>query len=81
MKWKGYPDSDNQWLNKDDVFAEDVIREFKQRHPTKETHIKVLREQAESPVPPLLSMNTSHNDYDDSHVDIRVPVTPYHPNQ
>jgi len=28
VKWKGYPDSDNQWVNKEDVFAEDAIREF-----------------------------------------------------
>ncbi len=29
VKWKGYPDSDNQWVNKEDVFAEEAIREFK----------------------------------------------------
>ena len=44
VKWKGYPDSDNQWLDKDDIFAEDAIREFKWHHPTKETHIKALGE-------------------------------------
>ncbi len=28
VKWKGYPDSNNQWVNKEDVFAEEAIREF-----------------------------------------------------
>jgi len=29
VKWKGYPNSDNQWVNKD-IFAEDAIREFEE---------------------------------------------------
>ena len=79
MRWKGYPDSDNQWLDKDDIFAEDAIRKFKRCHPTKERHIKTLRGRAKSPAPFLLPMNTSPDNYDDSHVDVRVLVAPYHP--
>ncbi len=30
VKWKGYLDSDNQWVNKEDIFAEDAIREFEE---------------------------------------------------
>ena len=74
VKWKGYPDADNQWLNKDDVFAEDAIREFKRCHPTKETHIKALGERAESPTPSFPSMSTSDDDYPGPHVDIHIPV-------
>jgi hypothetical protein len=40
VKWKGYPDSDNQWINKEDVFADDAIREFKSSNPDQETHIR-----------------------------------------
>jgi len=29
VKWKGYPDSDNEWVDKDDVHANEAIREFK----------------------------------------------------
>jgi hypothetical protein len=40
VKWKGYPDSDNQWINKEDIFADDAIREFKNSNPNQETHIR-----------------------------------------
>ena len=29
VKWKGYPDSENQWVDKDDVFADEVVVELK----------------------------------------------------
>ena len=29
VKWKGYPDSDSQWVDKDDVFADEPLKEFK----------------------------------------------------
>ncbi|KAH8981474.1 hypothetical protein EDB86DRAFT_3087068 [Lactarius hatsudake] len=28
VKWKGYPDLENQWVNKDDVFADEAIVEY-----------------------------------------------------
>jgi hypothetical protein len=41
IAWKGYPDSDNQWVNWDDAEgAEDAIREFKCSSPDREIHIK-----------------------------------------
>jgi hypothetical protein len=40
VKWEGYPDSDNMWVDKDDVFAEDKVREFKASNPEAETHIR-----------------------------------------
>jgi hypothetical protein len=39
VKWEGYPDSDNMWVDKDNIFADDKVWEFKNLHPTKETHI------------------------------------------
>jgi hypothetical protein len=40
VKWEGYPDSDNMWVDKDDIFAEDKVREFKASNPEAETHIR-----------------------------------------
>jgi hypothetical protein len=40
VKWEGYPESDNMWIDKDDVFAEDKVREFKASNPEAETHIR-----------------------------------------
>jgi hypothetical protein len=41
IAWKGYPDSDNQWVNWDDAEgAEDAIWEFKRLNPDREIHIK-----------------------------------------
>jgi hypothetical protein len=42
VKWEGYPDSDNMWVDKDDIFADDKVREFKVSNPAKETHIRRL---------------------------------------
>jgi hypothetical protein len=59
VKWKGYPDSDNQWINKEDVFTDNAIREFKNSNPDQETHIR--RVNIDSPYPhsspPLLMQN------------------------
>jgi hypothetical protein len=60
VKWKGYPDSDNQWINKEDIFADDAIREFKSSNPDQETHIR--RVNVDSPYhrsPPLLMQNNT----------------------
>jgi hypothetical protein len=40
VKWEGYLDSDNMWVDKDDVFAEDKVQEFKTSNPESETHIR-----------------------------------------
>ena len=42
VKWKGYPDSENQWVDKDDVFADKALQEFKTLNPTSEVHIRRL---------------------------------------
>jgi hypothetical protein len=61
IAWKGYPDSDNQWVNWDDAEgAEDAIREFKRLNPDREIHIKAS---LNSPCSPsysrISSMSTS----------------------
>jgi hypothetical protein len=40
VKWEGYPDADNMWVNKDDVFVDDKVREFKTSNPDAATHIR-----------------------------------------
>ena len=40
VKWEGYPDSDNQWVDKDDIFADEKVWEFKQSNPGSKTHIR-----------------------------------------
>jgi hypothetical protein len=42
------------WVDKDDVFAEDKVREFKQSNPDKRTHIRTLR-YVDSPHPSIAS--------------------------
>jgi hypothetical protein len=54
VKWEGYPDSDNMWVDKDDVFADDKVREFKVLNPAKETHIRSISF-AKSPHPSTLT--------------------------
>ena len=43
VKWVGYPDSDNQWLDANQLTADDMIREFKKRRPNTTIHIKLAR--------------------------------------
>src|ERR1700761_4380008 len=38
VKWKGYPDSENQWVDSHDVFADEAIREFKHSNPASAIH-------------------------------------------
>jgi hypothetical protein len=61
IAWKGYPDSDNQWVNWDNAEgAQEAIREFIHSNPDSETHIKVSHDSPCS-LPPtrICSMSTS----------------------
>jgi hypothetical protein len=53
VKWEGYPDSDNMWVDKDDVFADNKVRKFKTLNPDKEAHIRSLSS-TKSPHPSAL---------------------------
>ena len=67
VKWKGYPDSDNMWVDKDDVFADDKVREFKGSNPDARTHIRTMRTD-EEPHSPLASSRSSSTSYYLPHV-------------
>ena len=43
VKWKGYPDTDNMWVDKDDVFADDKVWEFKQSNPEAGMHLRAVQ--------------------------------------
>src|SRR5258708_7603869 len=43
IKWKGYPDSENQWVNQSDVFAEEAIVEFKASNSAQKMYIRGTR--------------------------------------
>jgi hypothetical protein len=74
VKWEGYPDVDNMWVDKDDVFADDKVREFKASNPDSATHIRSTFV-AKSPHPPTSALShllhqharsyMSSNGYDD----------------
>jgi hypothetical protein len=56
VKWEGYPDAENMWVDKDDVFADDKVREFKASNPDASTHIRKASF-AKSPHSPLPTLN------------------------
>jgi hypothetical protein len=56
VKWEGYPDADNMWVDKDDVFADDKVQEFKASNPDSATHIRNTFV-AKSPHPPTSALS------------------------
>src|SRR6266404_4949461 len=58
VKWKGYPDSDNQWIKWQDVNAPDLIVECQRENPDAITHIRrgwYYDESITTPSPSILS--------------------------
>ena len=53
IKWKGYPDSDNQWVNWNDLHAEEALEDFRKRQPHAPTPIKRAEEESETAEPPM----------------------------
>ena len=56
IKWKGYPDSDNQWVDWNDLHAEEALEDFRKRQPHAPTHISRAEEGNES-AEPLMNPN------------------------
>ena len=67
VKWKGYPDLDNMWVDKDDVFADDKVRDFKELNPDARTHIRASWT-TETPHSPLASSRSSSSSYFAPHI-------------
>ena len=47
VKWKGYPESENQWVDWDNLHADEVIADFKKKNPKAVSHIKAGGSEAE----------------------------------
>ena len=62
-----YPDSDNMWVDKDDVFADDKVRAFKDSNPDARTHIRTMQVDKE-PHSPLASSRSSSTSYFAPHI-------------
>jgi len=58
VKWKGYPDSDNEWVDKQDIHAPEAIREFENQNPATKTHIR-RGNTSESLIPSSLRSTTA----------------------
>ena len=67
VKWKGYPDSDNMWVDKDDLFANDKVRDFKESNPDARTHLRAIRS-TDMPQFPLASSRSSSTSYFAPHI-------------
>ena len=59
IKWKGYPDSDNEWVDKKDVHTDEAIREFQNQNSASKTYINQGRS-SESFITPSSASSTSH---------------------
>ena len=58
IKWKGYPDSENQWVDWDDLHADEALADFRKKNPDAASHIKVgMDEMRESNNYTLMSNN------------------------
>ena len=68
VKWKGYPDLDNMWVNKDDIFAEDKVREFKVSNPNARTHIRCIGDDGMPQFPLAPSSPSSTSSYFVPHI-------------
>ena len=56
IKWKGYPNLDNQWVDWNDLHAEEVLEDFQKRQPHAPTHIRRAEEENER-AEPLMNSN------------------------
>ena len=61
MKWKGYPDSENQWVDWDDLHAEEALADFKQKNPDAVSHIKAGGERTEDNITNIPMSDNEHS--------------------
>jgi hypothetical protein len=56
IKWKGYPDTDNTWVDEDDVTGKEAIQEFESRKKTSQRSRKrgILSQAVLQEMSPLL---------------------------
>jgi len=78
VKWRGYPDSDNQWIKWQDVNAPDLIVEYQGENPDTITHIRRGWNRDESITTPPSSSLSAITDLITPHLTSmsNVPFTP-----
>ncbi len=62
IKWKGYPDSDNEWVDHKDIHAPEVIREFENSRTAAGGHIRTGT-MGEYPITPLTDSTVAHTSF------------------
>src|SRR5258707_9878237 len=60
IKWKGYPDSENQWVDQRDVLAEEAVAEYETSRSEPKTYIRSVRTTG-SPIPSTSSTHMSQS--------------------
>jgi hypothetical protein len=55
VKWKGYPDSDNEWVNWEDMNVEQALEDFRKQNPRAITHIRTTQSTKDESNPTLHS--------------------------
>ena len=55
VKWKGYPSSDNQWVNWDNMHTEEALAKFREQRPKAILHIRRGEDEGQDPSLPMQS--------------------------
>ena len=61
IKWKGYPDSENQWVDWDDLHADEALADFRKKNPNAASHIKVGMDETRESNNYTLMSNDDHS--------------------
>ena len=61
VKWKGYPDSENQWVDWNDLHANEALADFKRRNPNAVSHIKAGTNEMENNQSHILMSDNDHS--------------------
>ena len=61
IKWKGYPDTENQWVNWNDIHVDEALAEFKKKNPDMVSHIKRGVIETDEGNNPSLMSNDDHS--------------------
>ena len=73
VKWKGYPESDNQWVNWDDLHTEGALEDFKKKQPNAPIHIRGANQEDERTGLPMTSNANSTTSFAPSQEGLRLP--------
>jgi hypothetical protein len=58
VKWKGYPDLDNKWVNAEDMHADEALDDFRRQRPEAAIHKRTLATIGKDPDPLLTLLAT-----------------------